>query len=125
MARKWIFLVTFIPWVFFSQSLWAQNASDGKKTYTLYCSGCHGTSGKGDGPLGTALPVKPANHADGAVMNRLSDDWLLEIISKGGGSVEKSPAMPSWGGQFQEKQIRDLISYIRSLAVPPYRPPRK
>ena len=125
MARKRIFLVTFIPWAFFSQGLWAENASEGKKIYAIYCSGCHGKSGQGDGPLGSALPVKPANHTDGGTMNQLPDDFLREIISKGGGSVGKSSMMPAWGGQLQEKQIRDLVAYIRSLAVPPYSAPGK
>lgn len=103
----------------------AQDMSDAKKTYAIYCSGCHGKSGQGDGPLGSSLPVKPANHADGATMNRLSDDFLREIISKGGGPVGKSPVMPAWGGQLQEKQIADLVAHIRSLAVPSTQPPRK
>ena len=69
-----------------------------------------------------SLPVKPTDHTNGAVMNRLSDQFLLEIISKGGGAVGKSGFMPSWGATFDEKQLRHLIAYIRTLAVPPYRP---
>jgi len=30
--------------------------------------------------------------------------------------------MPSWGGSLDEKQIRDVVAYIRTLAVPPYKP---
>jgi mono/diheme cytochrome c family protein len=55
-------------------------------------------------------------------MNKLPDQFLFDIISKGGQAVGKSPFMPGWGNQFREKQIRDLITYIRSLANPPYRP---
>lgn len=100
----------------------AQDKAEGKKYYVTYCSGCHGETGKGDGPAAVSLPLKPTNHADGAVMNRLPDKFLLEIISKGGQAVGKSPFMPGWGNQLREKQIRDLIAYIRSLADPPYRP---
>jgi mono/diheme cytochrome c family protein len=32
---------------------------------------------------------------------------------------------PAWGNQFNEKQINDLIAYIRSIAVPPYKAPEK
>jgi len=27
--------------------------------------------------------------------------------------------MPAWGGALNDKQIRDIVSYIRSIAVPP------
>ena len=100
--------------------LWAQNQSAGKKLYLTYCSSCHGDSGKGDGPAARSLPVKPANHTDGTVMNKLSDKFLLDIISKGGSAVGKSAMMPGWSGQFNENQLRDIVAYVRSIAVPPY-----
>ena len=93
----------------------AQDRAEGQKYYVTYCSGCHGESGRGDGPAAESLPVKPTNHTDGAVMKQLSDKFLLEIISKGGASVGKSPFMPAWGNQLREKQIRDIVAYLRSL----------
>jgi len=58
-------------------------------------------------------------------MNQLPDKELMEVISKGGAAVGKSPIMPAWGAQLKEKQIREIISHIRSLAVPPYKPAEK
>jgi mono/diheme cytochrome c family protein len=104
---------------------WAQNQSEGKKLYLSYCSSCHGDNGKGDGPAAQSLPVKPANHTAGAVMNQLTDKFLMEIISKGGSAVGKSPMMPAWGGQFKENQLRDIVAYVRSIADPPYKPSGK
>jgi len=103
----------------------AQDKAEGKKHYVTYCSGCHGESGKGDGPAAASLPVKPANHADGATMSQLSDKFLFEIISKGGQAVGKSPFMPAWGNQLKEQQVRDVIAYIRSLAPTASKPPEK
>lgn len=100
--------------------LWAQNSSEGKKLYLTYCSSCHGETGKGDGPAAQSLPVKPANHTAGAVMNQFTDKFLTEIISKGGGSVGKSPMMPAWGGALKEGQVQDIVAYLRSIANPPY-----
>jgi len=100
----------------------AQNAVEGRKLYSAYCSSCHGEMGKGNGVAAGSLPVKPADHTSGATMNKLTDKFLQDIIAKGGGAVGKSTFMPPWGGALNENQIRDIVAYIRTLAVPPYRP---
>lgn len=99
----------------------AQDRTEGRRIYVIYCSGCHGQTGKGDGPAAGSLPVKPANHTDGVAMNQLSDKFLFDIISKGGSAAGKSLYMPAWGSQLKEKQVREVISHIRGLAVPPYK----
>ncbi len=100
----------------------AQNQAEGKKLYTTYCTSCHGDTGKGDGMAGASLPVKPADHTNGAAMNKLSDGFLVNIISRGGAAAGKSSFMPAWGGALTDQQVRDIVAYIRSIAVPPYRP---
>jgi len=99
----------------------AQNQTDGKNLYTTYCVTCHGAKGKGDGAAASGLPQKPADHTDGAVMNQLSDKFLIDVISKGGGAVGKSSFMPAWGAALNEKQIRDIVAFLRTIAVPPYK----
>ena len=105
--------------------VWAQNPAEGKKLYGSYCSTCHGDNGKGDGLASKSLPVKPDDQTDGTVMNQLSDKFLFDIISKGGSAVGKSAFMPPWGSSLNEKQIGDVIAYIRSIASPPYKAPEK
>ena len=122
MSKRWFGVLVAVGILTGAGSSWAQNATEGKKLYTTYCSTCHGETGKGDGMAAASLPAKPADHTNGAVMNQLSDKFLLEIISKGGGAAGKSTFMPSWGGSLNEKQIRDIVAYIRTLAVPPYKP---
>jgi mono/diheme cytochrome c family protein len=100
----------------------AQDKEEGKKFYVTYCSSCHGDGGKGDGPAAASLPVKPANHTDGNVMNKMSDKALMDIISKGGQAAGKSAFMPAWGGSLRDKQIADIVAYLRSIANPPYKP---
>jgi len=109
--------------VFSAQGMgWAQNAAEGRKLYQGNCASCHGENGKGDGVAAQSLPAKPADHTNGGIMNALTDKWLVDIISKGGGAVGKSSFMPAWGGALDEKQIRDIVGYIRTIAVPPYKP---
>jgi cytochrome c oxidase cbb3-type subunit III len=116
-----IFLLVFQD----SGSVWGQNQADGKNLYATYCSSCHGDKGKGDGVASKSLPVKLADHTSGLIMNQLSDKFLFDIISNGGNSVGKSSMMPAWGGQLNEKQIRDVIAYLRSIADPPYKAAEK
>jgi len=125
MEKTVFWLVTILLVFQYSGSIGAQNEGEGKKLYATYCSSCHGENGKGDGPASTAFPVKPGDHTNGTIMNQESDKFLFEIISKGGGAVGKSAFMPAWGNALNEKQINELIAYIRSIAVPPYKTPEK
>jgi mono/diheme cytochrome c family protein len=92
-----------------------QDKAEGKKLYLTYCTGCHGSSGKGDGPAAKTLPVKPADHTNAKVMNRYLDGYLFIVISKGGAEVGKSSAMPAWGSVLKEDKIKDVIAYLRTL----------
>ena len=94
----------------------------GKARYEMLCASCHGTSGKGDGPAAASLTPRPRDHSDGKYMNSLTDKYLFDIIKGGGAGAGKSPLMPPWGGQLQDRDIENLVAYIRSLAVPPYKP---
>jgi len=96
----------------------------GKQRYGLLCSSCHGATGKGDGPAAAALSPKPRNHADGQYMNALTDKYLFDIIKGGGASLGKSPLMPPWASQLKDQDVWNLVSYIRTLAVPPYTSPK-
>jgi len=121
------YLATIVPVAVFAILLGgvssrAQNQAEGKNVYVTYCASCHGERGKGDGAAAASLPAKPADHTNGAIMNQLNDKFLYDIIARGGGAVGKSTFMPSWGGALNDTQIRDVVAYIRSLAIPPYRP---
>lgn len=84
--------------------------------YKQYCASCHGPDGKGKGPAAAALPVKPADHTNPAVMSKIPDADLFKAIKEGGQAVGKSPAMPPWGGTLKDEQIHALVAHVRSLA---------
>ena len=118
-TTNWLALISFMAGLMAPSAGWTQDQAEGKTLYVAYCATCHGEGGKGDGAAGLSLPVRPADHTNGAAMNQLNDSFLMNIISKGGGAVGKSTFMPAWGGALNDKQIRDIVSYIRSIAVPP------
>ncbi len=64
-----------------------------------------------------SLPVAPTDHSNGAIMNKHSDQFLLDIISKGGGTVEKSNFMPSWGPMLNEIAGPRHVVFIPTLAL--------
>jgi mono/diheme cytochrome c family protein len=91
---------------------------NGKAKYVenMRCSACHGDTGLGNGPAAVALNPKPRNFQDAAYMKAKSDDHLFKVIKNGGPAVGLSPLMAPFGPQLSDKEIWDIIAYIRSLA---------
>jgi len=114
--RPLIFLpaIGFLCWSLCVPSwLWAA-----EKTAALFqelCSVCHGVRGKGDGPSARGLEPKPADFTDCKAMAKDSDEVLLKIIKGGGQSVGRSTVMPAWGETLSERQIDELVRFIRGL----------
>ncbi len=92
------------------------DVAKGKATYDISCSGCHGPTGKGDGPAAASLNPKPRDLSDKTYARSLKDEYLFEIIKNGGPAVKKSPLMPALGKTLKDDQIKDLVAYLRSLA---------
>ncbi len=94
----------------------ADQVAQGKATFEQYCGACHGSGGKGDGPMAAGLNPKPKNFSDKAYNRSLKDDHLVKTITEGGQAVGKSPVMPKFGGTLKPDQVKDVIAFIRSLA---------
>ena len=52
-------------------------------------------------------------------MNALSHEHLVKVIKQGGTAVGKSPIMPPQA-DLNDKQVQDVIAFVRAIAVPPY-----
>ncbi len=94
---------------------------NGKAKYmeNMRCSACHGDSGKGDGPAAMALNPKPRNYTDCSVMGKESDAQLFKVIKEGGPAAGFSPLMVAFGSQLSDKEIWDVVAFIRSIPNPP------
>jgi mono/diheme cytochrome c family protein len=90
-------------------------ATDGSALYSRLCSGCHGVFGNGDGPNAQYLLVAPARHADPVRLSTKTDDWLFDIITRGGYVMGRHPSMPPYGELLEPKAIRALVATVRQL----------
>ena len=85
------------------------NVASGKKIYEQNCATCHGMSGKGDSPIAASLNPKPRNFVEAKFKYGSDDASLHKTIANGKG------VMPSWKAILKDKQIDDVISYIRTF----------
>ena len=89
-----------------------------KKTFQYYCGPCHGENANGKGIFFTIdLKPKPRDLTDVEYMAELTDDYLLNFISKGSAAMEKSDLCPPWGSTLEEDRIKGIIAYLRGLTI--------
>jgi cbb3-type cytochrome c oxidase subunit III len=94
-------------------------AAQGATLFANYCWTCHGTSGKGDGPIAVAYQPRPRDLTDRPYVASRTDFDLYNAISQGGPAVNRSAAMPGWGHALSPQEIWDLVAYVRQLAGTP------
>lgn len=92
-----------------SNPLGASAAVAGAVTFKTDCVQCHGDDGKGDGPASPSLDPRPANLV--ALGLDVGDDFLYWRINTG----VPGTAMPAWKGILSDRQIWELVAYIRTL----------
>lgn len=93
------------------------NAREGRVIYGHYCLNCHGDEGRGDGFNAYNLDPKPRSLADSAFQAQHSDSDLVTAIRSGGGAVGLSTGMPPWGRTLNERQIQNVVDYLRTLVT--------
>lgn len=111
------------PFLFFLALLLAGPASaqdrgdarKGQELYTEKCVLCHGARGEGwDWSKKVAKPPIPVPDLAQVAPER-SDQFLFDVVKGGGEAVGKTRFMPPFGFQLTDKEIWDLVAYMRSL----------
>ena len=99
----------------------AGDAAKGKVLFETNCASCHGTSGKGDGPVGAALQPPPRDFTKAEFKFDANKDGkpgedadLLLVITNGAATYGGSPLMAPWGHLAEQDRI-DLIAYVRTF----------
>ncbi len=89
-----------------------------KGAFLYYCSPCHGKSANGKGIYFTIdLKPSPTDLTNVEYMAALTEDYLVNFITKGSAAMEKSTLCPPWGGTLDDSMIKGMIGYLRSLTI--------
>jgi mono/diheme cytochrome c family protein len=97
--------------------------TEGKRIFYQQCVWCHADVTPAGPSNRSNVTPSPALMNDGTVLNLKSDQYLHEIIAKGGSAVGRSPMMPPYGNSLTDDEINSLIAYTRAIAVPAYQAP--
>lgn len=94
----------------------AASLEAGKKLYADQCAGCHGDTGKGDGPMAayTGEPA-PSNLIDGEWTHGSTDGEIYAVILDG----IDGTAMKDFKSDLKPTEIWQVVNYVKSLAPKP------
>jgi cytochrome c oxidase cbb3-type subunit 3 len=84
----------------------------GRAIFLGRCALCHGKKGKGDGKMARIIKNPPPFNL---TQSRIDGQYLRDIISKGGEAMGRSPKMPPWGKDLNDKEIESVIIYLKTL----------
>jgi mono/diheme cytochrome c family protein len=87
----------------------------GHDVFAHYCATCHGDAGAGDGFNAYNLDPHPRDFSDPAFQKAKTDAQLVDAIRRGGAGVGLSSLMPPWGRTLTERQVAEVVVYVRSL----------
>ena len=99
-----------------------ESVANGAKLFGRSCATRHGKEGKGDGPGGLKLDPKPSNLTDAEWKHGTTDGEIFQVIHDGA----KNTGMRAFGSRMTERELWDVVNYIRTLseASPGPPPPR-
>src|SRR5690349_7961828 len=100
----------------------------GRQIYKDYCAACHGSEGKGNGPVARSLRKAPSDLTTLAKRHggAFPEEYVTNVLRFGlGFSSHGSSEMPVWGPIFQylehyneaavRQRIKNLCEYLESI----------
>lgn len=87
---------------------------NGAALFKRQCVMCHGAAGLGDGPAAKNLKGKLPSMADKAIMSKLTDAQIHQVISEG--KKSEIGNMPGLAKRLMPEEITDIVNYVRTLA---------
>ena len=96
----------------------ADAALRGGRAVLKNCAMCHGSGGNGDGEAAPTIRkegVTVARLNDAELMDRLTREQIVTVITKGGANTNRSKIMPAWGEKLDAATIGDIAEYVITL----------
>lgn len=88
----------------------------GRAVYQERCVSCHGSSGRGDGPVAKAMgTMVPANLVDADWKHGDTPERVLAVLNNG----VKDTSMPGYRGIVPEDQLKAVAAYVYHLGGEP------
>jgi mono/diheme cytochrome c family protein len=82
----------------------------GAELFNINCTACHGSDGKGTGPVAPFLQNKKPVDLTGPIASSLSDGGIFMIISNG-----TPGGMPALNENLTVRERWDVVNYVRTL----------
>ena len=82
----------------------------GAELFNINCTVCHGTDGKGNGPVAAFLQKKKPADLTGPIVMSLSDGAIFMVITDG-----KPGTMPALNENLTVRERWDVVNYVRTL----------
>jgi mono/diheme cytochrome c family protein len=86
----------------------------GAELFSRHCTSCHGSLGKGDGPVASYWAELPKDLSDPLRQDRLSDGEIFRQISTGH-IVEGKEIMPAFAARLSEQDRWKIVLFVRTL----------
>jgi mono/diheme cytochrome c family protein len=87
----------------------AESVREGGELFAIYCTPCHGSSGRGDGPVSTKF-VPPADLTNPELHKVRTDGYWQSYLSAGGA------VLPSYAESLTAEERWHVVNYLRTLA---------
>ena len=87
-----------------------ENLADAKKFFGFDCAMCHGTNGDGKGDRAASMSLKMDAWHDSAVIAKMSDSEIFDLIVKGQGKMEGE------GNRVSNEKAWGPVNYVRALS---------
>ncbi len=86
-----------------------ESVEQGRKLFVIYCTPCHGSEGKGNGPVAAKF-IPPPDLTNAALQKARTDGYLQHVIGTGGA------VMPAYGEALTPEERWHVVNFLRSLA---------
>jgi len=119
-TRALLVLALLVPLTAHRSPLAAQGASEGKAVYDQWCSGCHGTTGAGNGYAATRMLPRPRDFTRAVFQIRTTasgelptDADLRRVVDEG----MPGTAMPAWKSRLTARERDAVVGYLKTLST--------